>query len=112
MRGECRGDFHGDNAVSIERINQPMWMLMLLLTATANAVPPGDTQGVGSAVRLRPAVGGAHSFEVWFSSTSHDRWGCIQADGYIVVNEAAAGMTVDNYKRIFAIALAAQAAGK
>jgi hypothetical protein len=95
-----------------ERISRLGWLLLLLFTPIANAVPPGDTQGVVSAVRLRQATGGTHSFEIWFSSTSRDRWGCIQSDGYILVSETAAGMTIDNYKRIFAIALAAQVAGK
>lgn len=87
-------------------------LLLLLIPLLANAVPTGDTQGIVSAVRIRPAVSGVHSFEVWFSATSNDRWGCIQSDGYVVVSETNAAMTTDNYKRIFAVALAAQAAGK
>lgn len=86
--------------------------LLLLLPLLANALPTGDTQGIVSAVRVKAAVNGAHAFEVWFAATSNDRFGCIQNDGYVVVSETASAMTPDNYKRIFAIALAAQAAGR
>lgn len=86
--------------------------LLLLIPLFAAAVPAGDTQGIVSAVRIKPVSGGVHSFEVWFSATTNDRWGCIQSTGYVVVTETAAAVTPDNYNRIFAVALAAQAAGK
>jgi hypothetical protein len=76
------------------------------------ALPTGDTQGVVAAVRVMVPSGGVHSFQVWFASASNDRWSCVQSNGYVIVSESTLGMTSENYKRIFAIALAAQASGK
>jgi hypothetical protein len=85
---------------------------LTLVPFMANALPIGDTQGVVSAVRVRNYTAGVQAFEIWFSSTSNDRFGCIQSDGYVLVSEAGSAMTGDNYKRLFAIALAAQVSGK
>lgn len=85
---------------------------LLLVPFIADALPIGDTQGVVSAVRVRNYSAGVQTFEVWFSSTSNDRFGCIQTDGYILVSEAGSAMSAENYKRLFAIALAAQVSGK
>lgn len=78
----------------------------------AYALPTGDTQGMVSAIRVLAPVGGVNSFEVWFSSTSNDRFGCIQGSGYVLVSESTTSMTAQSFKQIFATALAAQAAGK
>lgn len=86
--------------------------LLLLLPLLANALPIGDTQGIVSAIRVLAPVNGVHSFEVWFSSTSNDRFGCIQNYGYVVVSTSTMSMTADSFKQIFATALAAQTTGK
>lgn len=85
---------------------------LLLLPLLANALPTGDTQGIVAAVRIKNAVNGVNSFEIWFSSTTNDRFGCVQSTGYVVVSEATSQMSTDSFKRIFATALAAQASGK
>ena len=72
----------------------------------------GDTQGVIAVVKLLPVSGGVSSFQVWFESVSHDRWNCVRDTGYITVSESAPGMSADHFKRLFALALAAQVAGK
>jgi len=76
------------------------------------AVPPlGDTQGIVAAVRVRYATGSVQSFEVWFSQTQNDRWGCL-GGGPIIVYDNGYGVTAQSYKQIFAIALMAQQTGK
>jgi hypothetical protein len=74
-------------------------------------VPLGDTQGLVAAVVSKPSASG-EAFEVHFSSVTNDRWGCIQASGKIVVSQSAASVSADSFKRMFAIALAAQSSGK
>lgn len=86
--------------------------LLLLVPLLASALPTGDTQGIVAAVRIKSPVSGVNSFEIWFSSTTNDRFGCIQSSGYVVVSEGTSQMTNDSFKLIFATALAAQSAGK
>jgi hypothetical protein len=76
-----------------------------------NALPVGDTQGTVKAIRSLPAANG-EAFEVYFSSVTNDRWGCIQSSGKIVVSQSATSVSTESFKRMFAIALAAQASGK
>lgn len=76
------------------------------------AVPLGDTQGRVATVRIMRTLNGVQSFQVWFSSVSNDRWGCIADDGYVVVAENGAGVTSDSYKALLAVSLAAQVSEK
>jgi hypothetical protein len=78
----------------------------------ATALPLADTQGTVSAVRVVSDLAGEAAFQVWFSATTRDRFGCIATDGYITVRKANPSLSDENYNRIFAIALAAQSAGK
>lgn len=84
----------------------------VVAATTAAAAPPiGDSQGVVSAVRVRPLSGSVQSFEVWFSQVQNDRWGCL-AGGSIVVYDNGYGVSAQSFKQIFAIALLAQQTGK
>lgn len=88
---------------------------MAVLVAAVNAVaavpPIGDTQGIVAAVRVRPLAGTVQSFEVWFSQTQNDRWGCV-GGGPIIVYDNGYGMSPQSYKQIFALAVLAQQTGK
>jgi hypothetical protein len=88
-------------------------LLCLVPMLVSAALPIGDTQGIVTAVRVKLPVGNVHSFEVWFAAApTNDRWACVAANGWVLVKEDSPGMTLDNYKRIFALALTAQASGK
>jgi hypothetical protein len=87
----------------------PLTLASLIVNA---ALPVGDTQGTVKAVRTLTPAAGAHSFEIWFVAAQNDRWGCVQNPGYVRVRENGPSMTSEGFKHIFAIALAAQAAGK
>lgn len=87
-------------------------LFLLSVPLSATALPLADTQGRVAAVRVVSDQSGGAAFEVWFSSTTRDRYGCLAANGYITVREANFTSSPENYSRIFAIALASQAAGK
>jgi hypothetical protein len=78
----------------------------------AIALPTADTQGTVSAVRVVQDIDGEAAFQVWFSSATRDRFSCIAANGYITVRKATTTLSDENYDRIFAIAITAQATGK
>lgn len=87
--------------------------LCLVPMLVSAALPVGDTQGIVTAVRVKIPVSNVHSFEIWFAAApTNDRWACVAANGWVLIKEDAYGMTLENYKRIFALALAAQASGK
>jgi hypothetical protein len=80
---------------------------------TFAAVPTGDTQGrVQSVIVDHNAQRDYNSFLVFLSSPDNDRWDCISSKGYITVKSNSPGVTQDNYKQMFAVAIAAQASGK
>jgi hypothetical protein len=79
---------------------------------SALSLPLADTQGAVSAVRVVLDIDGGAAFQVWFSSATRDRYGCILTNGYITVRQVTPGLSADNYNRIFALAMAAQASGK
>lgn len=89
-----------------------LYAATLVIGSAAGTVPIGDTQGLVAAVRLLPAGGGVSTFQVWFSSVSNDRWGCLQNNGFVTVSESNAAVPPDHFKRLFATALTAQATGK
>jgi hypothetical protein len=91
---------------------QLLGLALLCVPLSAAALPLADTQGTVSAVRIVSDLVGEAAFEVWFSSTTRDRFNCILANGYITVRKATSSLSDENYNRIFAIALAAQASGK
>jgi hypothetical protein len=87
-------------------------LALLCAPLSAIALPTADTQGTVSAVRVVLDQVGEAAFQIWFSATTRDRYSCISADGYVTVRKATTILSDENYDRIFAIALAAQASGK
>ncbi len=78
------------------------------------SLPVGDTKGNVKAVRVvHSAVNnGKASFQIFFENPTRDRFQCLANDGYILVREDGVGVTLESFKMMFSIALAAQASGK
>jgi hypothetical protein len=91
------------------------WMYAALLAMgisnSSTALPLGDTQGMVTAVRIRPAAGTVNSFEVWFTQVQNDRWGCL-GNGYVVVYDNGLGISPESFKQIFVLATIAQTTGR
>ena len=88
-------------------------LLVSIMSFSANAeVPAGDTSGKVAAVYIENNLSGHDAFKIYFSSTSSDRWKCIENDGYIKVRSNGIGVSSDSYKMMFSMAMAAQASNK
>lgn len=85
-----------------------------VMSSCVCALPVGDTKGNVKAVRVvHSAVnGGKSSFQIYFENATRDRFGCIADDGYVLVREDGIAVTMESFKMMFAIALAAQTSGK
>jgi hypothetical protein len=88
--------------------------LFTVLASVAFAAPPmGDTQGRVESVAVdHNYQRDYNSFLIYMRSVENDRWGCLATDGYIRVKDNGVGVTPDNFKQIFSLAVAAQVAGK
>lgn len=86
--------------------------LVLYAGISTAALPTGDTQGKVSAVRVLNTSSGGNSFRVYFTSTTSDRFLCIQTNGYITVRENGLSVSPESYKYMYSMALAALTSGK
>lgn len=73
--------------------------------------PTGDTQGRVEAVAVEHNYQrGYNSFVIYVADIENDRFGCFAANGYIRVKDSGIGVDQNNFKQLFAVALAAHAA--
>ena len=91
-----------------------IFLSAIFISISTYSLPVGDTRGNVIAIRVlhANANAGKSSFQIWFDNETHDRWGCIAGNGYVVVREDGEAVTPESYKMLFSTALAAQAAGK
>jgi hypothetical protein len=89
-------------------------IVLILITLPSYSLPTGDTVGKVTAVRVvhSGVNNGKASFQIFFENQTRDRFGCLASDGYILVREDGFGVTIESFKMMFSIALAAQASGK
>lgn len=89
-------------------------LILILISMPSYSLSAGDTKGKVKAVRVvhSGVNGGKASFQIWFENQTRDRFKCLSSDGYILVREDGIGVTLESFKMMFSVALAAQASGK